>query len=159
MQLQAKDTCCRLHATGIAGCCARVASGHAAVPAPSRVMNSRRLMGSLSPRVTPYHIVLEWALCITANLAAECSDGSIASHPQPGGARAMSASPPIATEHSRCSRTPLCAISGNMHCNKRRVRIAYSITSSARADSPGGTSRPSALAAGSTKIHSRIALA
>ena len=65
MQLQAKDTCCRLHATGIAGCCARVASGHAAVPAPSRVMNSRRLMGSLSPRVTPYHIVWEWALCIT----------------------------------------------------------------------------------------------
>ena len=30
--------------TGIAGCCARAASGHAAAP-PSSVMNSRRLMG------------------------------------------------------------------------------------------------------------------
>ena len=52
------------------------------------------------------------ALCVTANLAAKCSDGSIASHPQAGGVRAMSASPPIATKHSRRSETSLCAITG-----------------------------------------------
>src|SRR5262245_41128921 len=39
--------------------CARAAGGHAAAAVPpSRVMNSRRLIGSLSPRVTPYHIVV-----------------------------------------------------------------------------------------------------
>jgi len=32
--------------TGIAGCCARAASGHAAAP-PSRVMNARRLMSDM----------------------------------------------------------------------------------------------------------------
>src|SRR5215510_3165564 len=38
--------------TGIAGCCARVASGHAAAPPPSNVMNSRRFIFRLiqSPR-------------------------------------------------------------------------------------------------------------
>jgi hypothetical protein len=30
--------------TGIAGCCARAASGHAAAALPSRVMNSRRFI-------------------------------------------------------------------------------------------------------------------
>ena len=30
--------------TGIAGCCARAASGHAAAAPPKSVMNSRRLM-------------------------------------------------------------------------------------------------------------------
>src|SRR6516225_966555 len=42
--------------TGIAGCCARAASGHAAAAPPSSVMNSRRLMPSMalpSPRVRP----------------------------------------------------------------------------------------------------------
>src|SRR5262249_44831610 len=41
--------------TGIAGCCARAASGHAAAP-PSSVMNSRRLMsdmGACFPRLAP----------------------------------------------------------------------------------------------------------
>jgi hypothetical protein len=32
---------------GIVGCCARAASGHAAAAPPSKVMNSRRLMGYL----------------------------------------------------------------------------------------------------------------
>jgi len=36
--------------TGIASCCARAASGHAATPLPKRVMKSRRLMG-LTPRL------------------------------------------------------------------------------------------------------------
>jgi hypothetical protein len=35
--------------TGIAGCCARAASGHAAAELPRSAMNSRRLMG-LTPR-------------------------------------------------------------------------------------------------------------
>src|SRR5262245_49857623 len=43
-------------------CCARVAIGHAAAP-PSSVMNLRRLIGSLSPRVTPYHIVVAMPPC------------------------------------------------------------------------------------------------
>jgi uncharacterized protein YchJ len=32
--------------TGIAGCCARAASGHAAAAPPNSVMKSRRLMGA-----------------------------------------------------------------------------------------------------------------
>src|SRR6516162_1601923 len=38
--------------TGIAGCCARAASGHAAAPPPSSVMNSRRFIFAVirSPR-------------------------------------------------------------------------------------------------------------
>ena len=45
--------------TGIAGCCARAASGHAAEP-PSSEINSRRLTVSPSLLETaPYHIV-EW---------------------------------------------------------------------------------------------------
>jgi hypothetical protein len=32
-------------------------AGHPPAP-PSTVMNSRRLMGSLSPRITPYHIAV-----------------------------------------------------------------------------------------------------
>ena len=43
--------------TGIAGCCARAASGHAAAAPPSRLTNSRRLMpgmGSL-PGAAAYH--------------------------------------------------------------------------------------------------------
>ena len=37
------------------GCCARAASGQATAAAPpSRVTNSRRLMGYLRPRVTSY---------------------------------------------------------------------------------------------------------
>jgi len=35
--------------TGIAGCCARAASGHATAELPRSAMNSRRLMG-LTPR-------------------------------------------------------------------------------------------------------------
>ena len=52
--------------TGIAGYCARAASGHVAVP-PSNAMNSRRLM--CSPQAEdhiPYHIVEKAVLCITA---------------------------------------------------------------------------------------------
>src|ERR1035437_1028390 len=45
---------------------------------------------------------------------------------------------PIATKLLRCRECPLCA--------KSRHRAAYSITSSARASSIGGTARPIALA-------------
>jgi hypothetical protein len=42
----------RIPTTGIAGCCARAASGHAAAAPPTKVMNSRRLTSStgLPPR-------------------------------------------------------------------------------------------------------------
>jgi hypothetical protein len=43
-------------------CCAPAASGHAAAP-PKSVMNLRRLIGSLSPRVPPYHIVVAMPSC------------------------------------------------------------------------------------------------
>src|SRR5262245_55694644 len=48
------DVLLRNPITGIVGCCARAASGHAAAAPPSSVMNSRRLMSnmSLSP---PWH--------------------------------------------------------------------------------------------------------
>jgi len=99
--------------------CASVVSGHAAAVPPSRVMNSRRLMGSLSPKVTAYHIWWNAALCITANLATDVRVGSIASHRQAGGVRAMSASPPIATKNSRSREAPLCANSGLVRCSKK----------------------------------------
>jgi hypothetical protein len=38
--------------TGIAACCARAASGHAAAALPESAMNSRRLMASPVPRTT-----------------------------------------------------------------------------------------------------------
>ena len=58
-------------------------------------------------------------------------------------APAMSASPPIASELWHRSEMTRGAISDQMQRNKIR---AYSITSSARASSVGGTSRPSAFA-------------
>ena len=39
--------------TGIAGCCARAASGHAATAPPRRVMNSRRLIQAFYSIPTP----------------------------------------------------------------------------------------------------------
>src|SRR5213079_3672795 len=40
------DALLRNPITGVAGCCARAASGHAATAPPSSVMNSRRLLSS-----------------------------------------------------------------------------------------------------------------
>jgi hypothetical protein len=45
------------------------AAGHAMAAPPRSVMNSRRLMGTLSPRITPYHIAAGMPLCITAKIA------------------------------------------------------------------------------------------
>src|SRR6516225_5977905 len=52
------------------GCCARAASGQAAAaPVPSRLMNSRRLMGTPQPEGhTLSHRCRNAALCITAKL-------------------------------------------------------------------------------------------
>src|SRR5262249_41862385 len=50
---------------------------------------------------------------------------------------------PKATEVLRCREVPRSAITG---CEQSQQGSAYSITSSARASSIGGTSRPSALA-------------
>ena len=55
--------------TGIAGCCARAASGHAAAAPPSSVMNSRRLMVPQSEDHTLPHRCKKPVLCITAILA------------------------------------------------------------------------------------------
>jgi hypothetical protein len=41
--------------TGIAGCCARAASGHAAAALPSSVMNSRRLMVNMGFLAAQWH--------------------------------------------------------------------------------------------------------
>ena len=50
--------------TGIVGCCARAASGHAAAAPPSSVMNSRRFMAPLlRPRAAHYHTVARERCC------------------------------------------------------------------------------------------------
>jgi hypothetical protein len=41
--------------TGIVGCCARAESGQATAEPPSTVMNSRRFMCCLNPRIAAYH--------------------------------------------------------------------------------------------------------
>ena len=45
--------------TGIAVCCVRTASGHAAAAPPNSDMNSRRCIYSPQPRVTPYHMTCQ----------------------------------------------------------------------------------------------------
>src|SRR5262249_31896584 len=67
--------------------CARAGSGHAAAALPRSAMKFRRLM-QLPVEGQAYQRA---ALCVTAKLAAKCSDGSIASHRQAGGIGAMSA--------------------------------------------------------------------
>jgi hypothetical protein len=64
------DVLLRNPITGIAGCCARAASGHAAA-LPSSVMNERRLIGHPSSGLGP-HITRRCGrtpLCITAKIA------------------------------------------------------------------------------------------
>src|SRR4029077_7552785 len=49
------------------------ANGQAAAAPPSRVMNSRRFMCCLNPRIAAYHGAIgNTALCITASWAAQC---------------------------------------------------------------------------------------
>src|SRR5215510_1358729 len=86
---------------GVPGCCASAASGHA-VAAPLRsVMNSRRLMGYLSPRdhTLPHHC-RNTALCITAKLIVEWQRWVKIGHC--GDVRCMTALPPKAEVHPRC---------------------------------------------------------
>src|SRR5262245_21531029 len=45
--------------TGIAGCCARAASGHAAIAPPSSDMNVRRFIRSLRPPQTEDVVIVE----------------------------------------------------------------------------------------------------
>src|SRR5262249_48930753 len=68
--------------TGIAGCCARAASGHAVAP-KRRAMNSRRLMSlCLAPRTTPYHSVERERGCASQQkLVANDRFGSFTSFP------------------------------------------------------------------------------
>ena len=55
--------------TGIAGCCARAESGHAAAALPRKVMNARRLIRLPKPKddSLPHQLEL---LCITAKSGA-----------------------------------------------------------------------------------------
>jgi len=120
--------------TGIAGCCARAASGHAAAP-PRSEMNSRRFIAmSLNPR--------------TLRSIAGQARASQQKRPDRNHRRQSAAHVRFASESGRGERhslSPLCAKSGHSHCSKS---IPYSITSSARASSIGGTSMPSARAVG-----------
>ena len=102
-------------------------------------MNPRRFTCCLNPRVVPYHtVVAHAALCITANMAADISDGSFA--PEPSGASA--------------TRCPLCPQLRPKNCSaaiRRDGPISdigqfHSITSSQLSSRPAGTSRLSALA-------------
>src|SRR5262245_59397253 len=64
--------------TGITGCCARAASGHAAAAPPRSRMNSRRLMGTfVRLRAAHYHAVAEERRCASQQkLRANVADGS-----------------------------------------------------------------------------------
>jgi len=59
------------------GCWACAASGQAVAAPPTRVINSRRLMCPLKPRITSYHIVEKKPrLCITAFWPPDFRNGS-----------------------------------------------------------------------------------
>jgi hypothetical protein len=65
-------------------CCARTASGHAAVVPPRSVMNLRRFMCSPETETCLYHRVAgNVALCIIVNLAANVSCGFICTIERP----------------------------------------------------------------------------
>ena len=70
-----------------ARCCARAASGHAAAAPPRSAMKFRRLM-QMPVKDKAYQRA---AVCVTAKLAAKCSDGSIATDRHARDAGAMSA--------------------------------------------------------------------
>src|SRR5262245_2519637 len=71
------DVLLRNPITGVAGCCARAANGHAAA-LPSNVMNSRRLMRALVRlRAAHYHAVAKERRCASQQkLRANVADGS-----------------------------------------------------------------------------------
>src|SRR5262245_56615271 len=98
--------------TGIAGCCARTASGHAAVP-PTSVINSRRLMGlSPLPRVRAnqgYHIRGSACCASQQNWPA---DDAVGQERRIGAVRNISALPPRADVGADIVERPLYATSG-----------------------------------------------
>jgi hypothetical protein len=143
------------------GCCAFTATGHAAVALPRRVMKSRRLMG---PQPGPESTTLarRKLLCATQKLITEwqswvgrvslmrrrrsrhvrfCRLG-VQTRPS-GDVRCTTALPPKAEVHPRSCYVAFVP-QGDI-CSAARNPV-YSITSSARASSDGGTSRPSTLA-------------
>ena len=67
--------------TGIAGCCATAASGHAAAEPPSSVMNSRRFMCSPKPRITPYHTAEKPCCALQQFWPADFRNGSFSIEP------------------------------------------------------------------------------
>jgi hypothetical protein len=128
----------------LAARCARATNGHEVAP-PSRVMNSRRLMGypPFEDHTLP-HPYGNAALCITAILGADVGDGSFSSDRPASDAPGMSASlrsrPNLRTAAIRRF------VPGPDSCTAvKNVRggSVYSITASARASRMGGTSMPS----------------
>src|SRR5262249_27471005 len=75
---------------------------------------------------------------------AACTAPSCAAGRSPDGSRPISAVSPIATELCAPQRTARSATTRLMH--RANTSLVYSITSSARASSVGGTSMPSAFA-------------
>src|SRR5262249_16898427 len=94
--------------------------------------------------LTSYQIVVVKAeLCITAKLAADVRDGSLASETIDAILPRMLALPPTA---DKLAERPVCLLCANrklMQCSKP---CCYSITPSARASSVAGTCIPSVLA-------------
>ena len=137
------DSPCRNPITGIAGCCARAASGHAAAP-PSSVMNSRRLMRSLLAEQLQDRGD-SCGLSLTS-LEGRCNTGR---YPALGHSRRFWPNLERVCYYPRssCTKADMAAMFGNdaaIACFPRAS--AHSITSSARASTVGGTSRPIALA-------------
>src|SRR5262249_14573370 len=91
-----------------------------------------------------YHTVAPERRCASQQkLRADVADGSIASDQDSPDPASMYAMPPIATEFPRRGGKTL---SANPVLMRRSRKHRYSITSSARASSVGGTLRPSAFA-------------
>jgi hypothetical protein len=127
--------------TGIAGCCARAASGHDATAPPSSVMNSRRFTSNFS-RASKRKIALRETYCTAGFQCALCplwvkSGGDDRTMWPP-----MSASLRKRTIGGRPVKSALC----HKATYALQQTAPYSITSSARPSREIGTVIPNALA-------------
>src|SRR5262249_51841232 len=107
-------------------------------------MNLRRCMRSLNPRATSYHIVFgNAALCSTAKLIVDHLLWVKSGGDDRAGSTVYVRFAPIAVELLSRGGAPLRAISGR---EQSQPANRYSITSSARASTVAGSSKPSVLA-------------
>jgi predicted TIM-barrel enzyme len=126
--------------TGIAGCCARPTSGHAAAVTPIRAMKSRRLTGLLPVEDGTLPHGMTTLLRITVNFLTNDRNGSESASPAKGRrGRTSFDSGRAVTRTGRPGR----ATNGPMRCSKR---LHHSITSSASDRNDSGMLRPSAFA-------------